>query len=85
MNSQQLLNDFNKLTDSVNQYQWMIEIARHARENGNTFPFTLVLDNDRTIITFPNIDDHGVLINYLGQSKGTTDMLHALHIDTEYA
>lgn len=85
MNSQQLLDDFNKLTDSVNQYLWMIDIAREARENGNICPFTLALDNDRTLLTFDDIDDHGVLINTLGQSRGTAELLQALHIDAEYA
>lgn len=50
----------------------------------NKKEFTLILDNDDTIISLRGEEGHVSAPNYLGNSKGITDLLNALDIDNEH-
>ncbi len=79
------IEDFKKLTSDANRWAWIIEINKDQIDNCKKQTITLILDNDKTLVIFDNVDSYGYFDEDIGQSAGTVELLNVLRINCEYA
>lgn len=66
-----------QFNNAEDQWQWVLQNKEKVK--------MITLDNDNTMITFvDDVDAYGYFDSYIGQSKGTLDLLDALGLPAEF-